>query len=827
MTQVIHFLLVFFLLGKLFAVDEENNKCGLKPYEAKGDPGEGSNSYVIEINGTSEKTLDISQGFLPGETYTVSLRGWRNQYTVKTFRGFVVTSLFEDDVKTSAGAWQVVKGHGDARIAPGCRRAGVSHANLRSKTSVHMLWKAPEVMTTGCVIFQASVIETKYVWFTEADGLTFKFCAKKGAEVLKPVDDVGATCCACDVAQYELEFTGIWSKETHPKDYPTLLHLTHFTDMLGSSHSANYSLWKIGGTSTDGMKEIAEWGNTYKAEAEAKAQASEVRSLMKVKGLWYPEVQGVTKSQFIVNKYHHFVSLATMFGPSPDWCVGLSAVNLCLPDCSWAEERVFELQPFDAGTDSGPTYMSPNSPTEPREPIHWITTKLNPLSPFYNEKSETIPTMARVVLRRKNVTSSTCRTDSEYKAEAHNITNTSEDEEYADRRECMMTQWEPWSLCSATCGKGIRIRSRVYVFPIKAQVFHCHRQTSEKQFCNAKINECADSEAFSTKCQVSSWGSWGACSVECGHGTRSRNRTFLSPSATPEDCSQVELSKTDTCVGENGEDCAVQPDPLCKTTSWSDWSPCSASCDEGVRVRTRLFFFAEHEKRCLHVKLQEKDVCSVQSCQRFIEINSEEICQEDKQPGQCAGMFPRYWYNSEKSQCERFIFTGCKGNRNQFETEEECKQICLPGYEKMNKALVPNQQLLEEFVDGNAIDDGGDRVDCEVSKWTAWGACSVSCGRGKKARTRQIVKLPRNGGTRCSEHMIQELQCRLRPCPVKLACQVGPWSRWSTCSVSCGEGVQTRKRRVIRARNDDWEEIECAESEMDSRRCTGRHQCRF
>ena len=47
-------------------------------------------------------------------------------------------------------------------------------------------------------------------------------------------------------------------------------HLTHFTDMLGTSHSANYSLWKIGGISTDGMKEIAEWGNTYKAEAEAK-----------------------------------------------------------------------------------------------------------------------------------------------------------------------------------------------------------------------------------------------------------------------------------------------------------------------------------------------------------------------------------------------------------------------------------------------------------------------------------------------------------------------------------------------------------------------------
>lgn len=54
-------------------------------------------------------------------------------------------------------------------------------------------------------------------------------------------------------------------------------HLTHFTDMLGASHSKNYSLWKIGDISTDGMKEIAEWGNTFKAEAEAKEKVCEPR----------------------------------------------------------------------------------------------------------------------------------------------------------------------------------------------------------------------------------------------------------------------------------------------------------------------------------------------------------------------------------------------------------------------------------------------------------------------------------------------------------------------------------------------------------------------
>lgn len=40
--------------------------------------------------------------------------------------------------------------------------------------------------------------------------------------------------------------------------------------MLGASHSLNYSLYEYNKVATDGLKEIAEWGNTYKAESEMK-----------------------------------------------------------------------------------------------------------------------------------------------------------------------------------------------------------------------------------------------------------------------------------------------------------------------------------------------------------------------------------------------------------------------------------------------------------------------------------------------------------------------------------------------------------------------------
>jgi len=59
----------------------------------------------------------------------------------------------------------------------------------------------------------------------------------------------------------------------------------------------------------------------------------------------------------MINRYHHLVSLASMFGPSPDWIVGISSNDLCLKNCTWIDEMHFNLTPWDAGTDGGVTYM--------------------------------------------------------------------------------------------------------------------------------------------------------------------------------------------------------------------------------------------------------------------------------------------------------------------------------------------------------------------------------------------------------------------------------------------------------------------------------------
>ena len=59
----------------------------------------------------------------------------------------------------------------------------------------------------------------------------------------------------------------------------------------------------------------------------------------------------------------------SMLGPSPDWIVGVSGLEMCRANCSWVENKELFLYPWDAGVDSGISYESPDSPSEPKMPI--------------------------------------------------------------------------------------------------------------------------------------------------------------------------------------------------------------------------------------------------------------------------------------------------------------------------------------------------------------------------------------------------------------------------------------------------------------------------
>lgn len=60
--------------------------------------------------------------------------------------------------------------------------------------------------------------------------------------------------------------------------------------------------------------------------------------------------------------------------PSPDWFLGVDSFDLCEGD-QWKESVTLELYPYDAGTDSGFTFSSPNFETIPQDKVTQVNLK--------------------------------------------------------------------------------------------------------------------------------------------------------------------------------------------------------------------------------------------------------------------------------------------------------------------------------------------------------------------------------------------------------------------------------------------------------------------
>lgn len=58
------------------------------------------------------------------------------------------------------------------------------------------------------------------------------------------------------------------------------------------------------------------------------------------------------------------------------------------------------------------------------------------------------------------------------------------------------------------------------------------------------------------------------------------------------------------------------------------------------------------------------------------------FCAMKMEDGPCKAMIRSYFFNMYTHQCEEFIYGGCGGNENRFDTLEECKKTCIPGYKK-------------------------------------------------------------------------------------------------------------------------------------------------
>lgn len=53
-----------------------------------------------------------------------------------------------------------------------------------------------------------------------------------------------------------------------------------------------------------------------------------------------------------------------------------------------------------------------------------------------------------------------------------------------------------------------------------------------------------------------------------------------------------------------------------------------------------------------------------------------DVCEMQQDSGDCDKNIPMWFYNRESQSCSQFVYSGCGGNANKFDTRQECEQSC-------------------------------------------------------------------------------------------------------------------------------------------------------
>ncbi|RXN00482.1 Brain-specific angiogenesis inhibitor 1 [Acipenser ruthenus] len=168
-------------------------------------------------------------------------------------------------------------------------------------------------------------------------------------------------------------------------------------------------------------------------------------------------------------------------------------------------------------------------------------------------------------------------------------------------------EWSPWSLCSSTCGRGYRDRTRTCK-PPQFGGNPCEGPEKQTKFCNIAL------------CPVdgnwNEWSSWSSCSASCSNGTQQRIRECNGPSYGGSECHGHWVETRDCFLKQ----CPVDG----KWQQWGLWGSCTKTCDGGTQERERIcygpFFGGE---QCPGPR-EESRLCNEKRCPE-----PHEICEEE------------------------------------------------------------------------------------------------------------------------------------------------------------------------------------------------------
>jgi hypothetical protein len=382
--------------------------------------------------------------------------------------------------------------------------------------------------------------------------------------------------------------------------------------------------------------------------------------------------------------------------------------------------------------------------------------------------------------------------------------------------DCVVGEFGEWGECSRSCGGGEKIRTRAIVTAPAHEGKPCPPLT-QKESCNTR--------SCPVDCKVTEWGQWGECDQPCGPGQQKRMRSVSTPSAFGgAACPPAsDLEETRAC---QIKECPVD----CVMTEWSQWSNCSAECGEGEQTRSRTVVTPAKFGGAACGASIETRKCIVKPCPKDCKVSEWEPwtdCTKScgggtmtrkrtvAEPAQFGGSCPSL---EETIACnEQPCPVDCK--LTEWEGWSACSVPCGGGKEERVRSIVTapmyGGKQCGDLREERACNTQSCPVDCVTSEWGEWTACTKSCGGGAQTRSKQILRPAQYGGKACPAVLTETRSCNEAPCPVN--CKVSEWSGWGDCSVTCGGGTQRRTKEVLTPMAHDG--MPCPDDLVETRAC--------
>ncbi|XP_014488644.1 PREDICTED: thrombospondin type-1 domain-containing protein 4-like [Dinoponera quadriceps] len=360
-----------------------------------------------------------------------------------------------------------------------------------------------------------------------------------------------------------------------------------------------------------------------------------------------------------------------------------------------------------------------------------------------------------------------------------------------------------YSECNKSCGGGVQVLRHA-----------CIKEHTQQQVPEKRCHALEKPREIRLRCNIRPcpprWreGPWSECSASCGTGVRTREFECVQevkPSLTtrladdactePKDLPTSEVCEMPACREETSS-------PPAPRWTVGVWSQCSTSC--GVGKRSRVVTCVTLGAPCeLSKKPEAYETCDL---------------------GPCLAKSTPLNIVSAKLQSPQWLFT---------EWSDKCSAECGVGVQTRRVLCETNsdQEHCDESSRPETSRDCSSNRTCSGQWFTGpWAECSSSCDLGEQVRDVVCVTTLRG-----SLRVVLDMNCPANKPEIRKPCRERPcvstWfvSDWTSCSRSCGKGVQ---KREVRCLNPDGQlpeshQVHCREEDHPpSRRICNDYPCK-